>query len=291
MFERQIAHLSRHYHVISLAELVRKAAIQERLSPYTLVIALEDGLRSHATVAVRILQKYRLPATIFLTTAFIGAPQRGLWTDRLDWLVQSAHQPAVDLDFDGAARSLALATVRDRIIASDVLREYLRKLPLQLREAKLAKLAKKIGSEGKDELHRHERHAYLTWDELRALRNKLIDFGSHTHTRALMSTLSPAEAHYELSRSQQLIQSELDCACEFFSYPRDTLPETRTRDSDLLKKLGFRAALSPHHGFNRSGTDLYALRRMHIGQCPDFNFFLAKITGMGFLLRKLLGNL
>jgi peptidoglycan/xylan/chitin deacetylase (PgdA/CDA1 family) len=290
MFERQIAYIARSYHVVTLAELVRKLSAKEKLPPYTLAITLEDGIRSHVTIAARILQKYRLPATIFLTTAFIGAPQHGLWTERVDWLLQSAHAASFDFDFDGDARSLALATMRDRIIASDALRGYLKKLPLSQREANIARLAEKIGGEGEPPLPGCEQDGYVSWEELRALKSACIDFGSHTHTRALMSTLSPAEAFYELAASQRLIQAELDCACEFFSYPSDARRETSAQDRDLFRKLGFKAALRQGRGFNTSRTDRYALRRVHVTRCPDFNVFLAKITGAWFLLRKLQGN-
>ena len=276
-FERQLAHLSRHYRVIALAELIRRLNAKAALPPYTAVITLEDGLRSQAAVAAHLLQKYRLPATMFLTTAFIGTQQLGLWTDRLDWLVQSAHASSVDFDFDGDARSLALRSVRDRIIASDLLRTYLKKLPQRQREENMARLAQKVG--GTHATQAYERDGYLSWEELRRLRSGLMDFGSHTHTRALMSTLSPAEAHFELAESRRLIQTELDCACELFSYPSDS--SAGARDKDLLKNLGFKAALSRRGGFNAPRTDVYNLRRSHVFRCPDFNFFLAKMSGAG----------
>ncbi len=282
MFERQLACLARQYHVVSLAELVHTLQARKRLRPYTVAITLEDGWRSHATIAARLLDKYKLPATIFLATAFIGTRQLGLWTERLDWLMQSAHAPSLDFDFDGDSRSLALMTVRDRIIASDVLRGYLKKLPPHQREDNMARLAEKVGREG--QWQAPERGGYSSWEELRRLKSGLLDFGSHTHTRALMSTLSPAEAHFELAESQHLVQTELDCPCEFFSYPGDR--SAGTRDKGLLRKLGYKAALGGRGGFNTARTDIHRLRRLHIFRCPDYVFFQAKISGADFLRKS-----
>lgn len=286
MFERQAAYLARHYHIVTLAELARRLHTRQRLRPYTLVLTLEESRRNHLTAAVRILQRHKLPATVFLTTAYIGSEKQGLWTERVDWLVQSAQRPSVVFDFGGDTRSLALTTMRDRIIASAALREYLKKLPPRQREASIARLAEEIGGGGHATCL-DEPDGYLSWEELRALKNARLDFGAHTHTGALMSTLSPAEAFYEVSRAQRLIQNELDCACEFFSYPCDTVCETPVRDRDLFKKLGFKAALGQGQGFNSPRADLYALRRFHLWRCADFNFFLAKITGAWSVLKKL----
>ncbi|MBC6949063.1 hypothetical protein DWB58_14135 [candidate division KSB1 bacterium] len=90
MFDQQMAYLKRHYHIMSLPELVRRLVAREPLPPYALVITFDDGFYNNYAVAAPILRKYDLPATIFLTTAFINSPQLGLWTERVDWLLQTA---------------------------------------------------------------------------------------------------------------------------------------------------------------------------------------------------------
>ncbi|MBC6949062.1 polysaccharide deacetylase family protein [candidate division KSB1 bacterium] len=107
-----------------------------------------------------------------------------------------------------------------------------------------------------------------------------ISFGSHTHTHSIMSGLSLAEAHFELNESRHLIESELGAPCTIFSYPNGSARDFGKRDIELLRKLGFVAATSQLPGFNDHKTNLYALRRINISRHRDFNYFLAKISGM-----------
>jgi len=289
MFERQMAYVARHYRVMSLPELVRRLTAKEKLLPYTLVITFDDGFRNNYSVAAPILRKYRLPATVFLTTAFIDSLHLGLWTERVDWMLQAANIPAVDFSIDGDLRQLALSTTRDRIIASDLVRGYLKRLPPKEREAVIASLAEKIGILHDIDDSLEERYAFLTWDQIREMSQWQITFGSHTHTHSILSTLSPAEVIFELAESRRRLEPEIDMPCTLFSYPNGTSRDFGRRDEQLLRKLGYTAAVSQISGFNDHKTRLFALRRINITRNQDFNYFLAKITGVWSLL-KLIGG-
>ncbi len=291
MFERQMAYVARHYHVMALPELVRRLAAKEALPKYALALTFDDGFRNNVTVAAPILEKYKLPATIFLTTTFIDSEKLGLWTERVDWLLQSAEKPAVTFEIDGNARELALATARDRIIASDVIRTHLKALPPKEREASIVELAEKIGAARRSGKNLEERYAFMSWKEARGLLDKRITLGSHTHTHSIMSTLSLAEAHFELSMSQKLIEAELDGKCELFCYPNGGPRDFTSRDKELLHKLGYAAAVTLIPGFNNHRTDRFELRRFNIVRSNDFNFFLAKVSGVWGGLKKIFKNI
>lgn len=280
MFDQQMAYLKRHYHIMALPELVRRLVAREPLPHYALVITFDDGFYNNYAVAAPILRKYDLPATIFLTTAFINSPQLGLWTERVDWLLQTATTAGLEFAMDGEVQHLALQTTRDRIIASDLVRGYLKRLPPKAREEAIAKLAEEIGVVRDLDGSVAERYAFLTWEQVREMQHWRISFGSHTHTHSILSGLSPAEAHFELNESRHLIESELGAPCTIFSYPNGSARDFGRRDIDLLRKLGFVAATSQLPGFNDHKTNLYALRRINISRHRDFNYFLAKISGM-----------
>jgi peptidoglycan/xylan/chitin deacetylase (PgdA/CDA1 family) len=290
-FERQMAYVARHYHVLPLPELVRRLIAKEPLPDYALALTFDDGFRNNVTVAAPILEKYKLPATVFLTTAFIDSEKLGLWTERVDWLLQCADKPAVTVEIDGNARELTLSTARDRIIASDVIRAHLKALSPKERESSIMQLAEKIGATRRIDGQLEERYAFMTWKEARGLLTKRITLGSHTHTHAIMSTLSLAEAHFELSMSQKLIEAELDGKCELFCYPNGGPRDFTTRDKELLHKLGYAAAVTLIPGFNDHRTDRYELRRFNIVRSNDFNFFLAKLSGVWGGVKRVFKNI
>jgi len=284
-FEQQMAYLSQRYHVMALPELVRCLQARQPLPNYTVVITFDDGFRNNYTVAAPILKKYGMPATIFLVTAYVNSPKLGLWTERVDWLLQSSTVPVLEFAIDGEVRQLALQTTRDRIIASDRVRDYLKRLPPVEREQAIVALQSKLGKVREIDNSLEERYAFLTWDQARELQRQQITFGSHTHSHAILSSLSAAEAHFELTESRSLIEAELGTACTLFSYPNGSARDFGRRDIELLQKLGYTAAVSQLPGYNDHRTDRFALRRINISRSSDFNYFLAKISGLTTLYR------
>lgn len=80
-FEQQIEYLRTHkYSVISLDKLIdeiKGGTILKR----AVVITFDDGCKDNYTFAYPILKKYNFPATIFLTTSFIGQEQFLSWEE------------------------------------------------------------------------------------------------------------------------------------------------------------------------------------------------------------------
>lgn len=72
-FEKQMAFLSWHrYNVISLLDLAQLLRDKKKIPPKTVVITFDDGYENNYTKAFPILKKYKLPATIFLVSNFLG---------------------------------------------------------------------------------------------------------------------------------------------------------------------------------------------------------------------------
>jgi peptidoglycan/xylan/chitin deacetylase (PgdA/CDA1 family) len=127
-FERQMAFLHARRRVVALSELVDDIA-RGRTSPAgTVCITFDDGYRDNLTIAAPILDKYRLPATLYLPT---GLVERGenQWSDTLrlhPHLIEATHEQ----------RMAALARFKCREPAPrltmnwDEVRELVRRYPL-----------------------------------------------------------------------------------------------------------------------------------------------------------------
>ncbi|HEV8440002.1 MAG TPA: polysaccharide deacetylase family protein [Methylomirabilota bacterium] len=86
-FEGQIEHLVRRgYQLLSLSEATRRVASGGPLAPQSLVLTLDDGFRDNYEHAFPVLMRFRVPATVFLTVAYIG-------TDRLPTLTRTEFVP------------------------------------------------------------------------------------------------------------------------------------------------------------------------------------------------------
>lgn len=88
-FERQMKYLKRKgYKVVRLVELVEKLRKKEEINPKTVVITLDDGFKDNYINALPILKKYGFPATIFLSTAYMGRKMENSFghpLDIMDW--------------------------------------------------------------------------------------------------------------------------------------------------------------------------------------------------------------
>ena len=79
-FEAQMAYLAAHgYTVIPIARLPAYLEGREPIPRKAIVITIDDGYRSTFDVAYPILRKHRFPATVFLYTDFVGAPDALTW--------------------------------------------------------------------------------------------------------------------------------------------------------------------------------------------------------------------
>lgn len=74
-FEKHISFLVRHFSIIPLSELSRQL-MTGTLKDNVASITFDDGYRDNLINALPILEKYNVPATIFVTTGLLG--QRGV---------------------------------------------------------------------------------------------------------------------------------------------------------------------------------------------------------------------
>jgi peptidoglycan/xylan/chitin deacetylase (PgdA/CDA1 family) len=78
VFEAHLQFLTAHYEVVSLSVLLER--LQEKnLTGKEAVITFDDGYRDNLQNALPLLEKYQIPATIFITTAYLGEQANFAW--------------------------------------------------------------------------------------------------------------------------------------------------------------------------------------------------------------------
>ena len=82
VFEALCRFFRRHFQVVSLADLIDRIRRNDDISGL-LVITFDDGYKDNYSVAAPILERWGLPATIFIATEFIGSRTQAFW-DRND---------------------------------------------------------------------------------------------------------------------------------------------------------------------------------------------------------------
>jgi len=102
------------------------------------------------------------------------------------------------------------------------------------------------------------RPAYMTWDEIRELRDAGVTIGAHTSSHMLVSESTTEELRADVERSLVSFQRELGERPALFSWPKG---EMSAAAGEMLAELGFKAAFGYHLGSVGSLADNMQLPR------------------------------
>jgi hypothetical protein len=102
----------------------------------------------------------------------------------------------------------------------------------------------------------------MTTEQLQAMHDAGMEIGGHTASHPILASLSDAEAYTEMARNKQVLESKLTAPIRFFAYPNGKLDTDYTAQHvDMLKQLGYQAAVSTTWGVNNAKTDRWQLAR------------------------------
>jgi len=169
--------------------------------------------------------------------------------------LKKTEREFIDLEFD-IPRRLWTRTQAERLEANNRLTVILRACRDDQRCQWLEEILCQLAV--KDD----ERHGkMLTWDQVRLMKARGIDFGGHTVSHPYMSRLTPAQAGWEVSECKRRIEAELEMPVTHFAYPNGREEDFAPSNKDLLREAGYQAAVTTIWGQNQRSTDRMALRR------------------------------
>jgi peptidoglycan/xylan/chitin deacetylase (PgdA/CDA1 family) len=279
-FEWQMAHIVRHYHVVTGEEVRAFLAGESCLSPYSVLITFDDGFENNYTEAFPILQRYGIPAAFFLTTSQIGQSETALWFDRLDAVL--AATPWADV-----ALWLAPCGAPHDIQDALQLRLWLKRLSQPHRDQIITELERAAGVEGLG-AQAEVTSKLMTWDQVRDMAAQGMTIGSHTASHQILASASPDEVRHELITSRQQIEEETRRPCWCFSYPNGTAADFRLSDKAAVRSAGYACAFTQVSGFVSPDTDRYELPRISMSESSDPRIFLSRLTGVHHTLQTVM---
>ena len=118
LFECIIKNLVKKYNIISLEELVDCIKGNARLPRHSVVLTFDDGYKSVYTNAFPILKKYNVPATVFLTTSFIGSKEVAWW-DKLEYAIGRTKARFFVVEVRGKKKRYKITGLRSRYLVFD----------------------------------------------------------------------------------------------------------------------------------------------------------------------------
>jgi peptidoglycan/xylan/chitin deacetylase (PgdA/CDA1 family)/CelD/BcsL family acetyltransferase involved in cellulose biosynthesis len=253
VFERQMRHVARRHRVVSLGGLVEHLGSS---SPETVVaITFDDGYRDNFDNAFPILQRYGLPATIFLATGSLDS-REPLWFEVLSGALKMTGKEFLDVEID-LPRRFWLRTQEERLRANGELFGTLRRMAEADRQRWLGQILRDLSSS----LGVSRNDMMLTWDQVRTMKQHHIDFGGHTVTHPYLSRLTRDKVSWEISECKRRIESEVQARVAHFAYPNGREEDFTPWNKETLRNAGYEAAVTTIWGMNDESTDRLELRR------------------------------
>lgn len=104
---------------------------------------------------------------------------------------------------------------------------------------------------------------YMTWDDIRSLRNQGVEIGHHTASHLHMVAAGVEASRTDIRRASERFKAELGSVPSIFAYPYG---EYSLAMIEMIKNEGFNAAFSQYSGPIASWLDMFALPRFPVNE-------------------------
>lgn len=104
---------------------------------------------------------------------------------------------------------------------------------------------------------------YLTWDQIRKMRDEGVVIGAHSHTHESYGLVSLDEMRADLAKSHARFTAELGKVPALFAYP---FGEWNAASLEEIRKAGYQAAFGQHSGVMHSKQDFFWLPRFPMNE-------------------------
>lgn len=228
VFEQHIAWLSRYFEIVSLEVYLSTA--KERLGR-KIAVTFDDGTATSFACAFPVLQKFKVPATFFVTTCHLdgGSLMPGCFLNAVfyeeiypEMVFNGSHFSLEMPNQRKQARSLAGRMVKESKDPMGFVREMEKTYPLPADVRKY--------------------YQGMTLEQLKIAANSaLVEIGAHTVTHPDLSSLPSENQRWEIAESKRVLEELTGKSVRYFAYPSGQYARTTI---ELVKDAGYQAAFA-----------------------------------------------
>jgi len=270
VFDAQMRFLKNQFQAISFAELLDrwKKNNWDTTTRYC-VVTLDDGWRDNYQYAYPLLNKYGVPATIFLATDFIGT-RRWFWPEKMSYLLEMYYNPVLSLKKKESLSSLLNHYMRNLKLVTparvfnntrpgekiDNFIETCKLLPQEQINELIEKMRIVLDLD-----FPHER-VLLNWEEVAQMSQNGISFGSHSSSHQILTKLPLQEAIAEIVESKCTLLKKHVNYVPVFCYPNGNY---NREIQSLVRESGYEAAVGAQFSSEgESPEDPFAIHRIGV---------------------------
>lgn len=271
-FENNIIFLKKYFKIISLKELLEIPKCIEK----TCVITFDDGWLDTYKIAFPMLCRYKVPATVFISTDMVGT-NKSFWFERLGNLINhitresngiSAAKEFLGRIFGSMVLDMVNTNTKEQLY-NDLAQELKRFLTQEI-EVLLGRAEQELSIGGNNA---YNKRILINWDEIREMSNAGISFGSHCVNHNILTNLTYKEKMFEITESRRILMEKGINYVDSISFPNGNYDQETL---DIAGSAGYKILLTA--SINRCGEGQSPLLAHRIGVsnvCSKDNNLLA----------------
>jgi peptidoglycan/xylan/chitin deacetylase (PgdA/CDA1 family) len=269
---KQVRYVRAKFDVLDEARMLEAAGRGFALDRPSVAITFDDGYREDLELTVSILCDARVSAFFFIPSDYIDRP-RLPWWDRIALIVKQTRVDQlcledprrIRIDVRGQGRDAAIQQLLWLYKTADDFSEHAFFRHLEDR------------AEVKVHPEIEARELFVSWDQIRRIRDAGMAIGSHTHNHRLLARLGEADQRDELATSKGRLEAELGRPIETIAYPVGSRASFSELTKALAREVGYRLGFSFYGGINRPGrTDPLDVCRIPVNWGDTFPLFRAR---------------
>jgi peptidoglycan/xylan/chitin deacetylase (PgdA/CDA1 family) len=256
-FEKQLIYLKEKYSVI------RSDEDWEKREEPAVVLTFDDGYCDFYSNVLPLLNKYHIPATVFITTGGIDEPQFELWGDRMERLLFYAN-PGIDL-FSFQEKEYSLSE-EYRMSTLYSMREILKNSDQKERNNMLDELERIL----EPTIGPRESHRIMTGKEVQeCAESPFVTIGAHTISHCCLSFEKEDIQEFEIQGSKERLEEITGRCVDVFAYPYGDYVDFSDQTIRIASEVGFKKVFAAYPGKTSRDYTIGRIPRNNISFLDD----------------------
>ena len=273
-FENQMKELKKIYKITTIDDFIH--GLENNSKEFSVVITFDDGYKDNLNYALPILEKLKIPASIYITTRFLNT-NVDMWWYELHYFIQNSFK--INFHYNEEKFNLVLRNKKDKIKAYNKLKKLFLNLKIEEQKTLIEKITNRKDRENYSNICLNE-------EEVKKLdRHPLITIGSHGHNHLNLKILSNDEIKKEINQSLEILKEILGHKIEHYCYPYGKKEQASEREYNVVKSLSLKSAttgrIKPMQNKN-----FYSLPRIYVGNNTCAKTLINNLTGFYNLAKK-----
>ena len=284
-FRQQMRFLKTNFDCISIDEAVSLNSKKKN----TIVVTFDDGYENNFKIAYPILKEFNIPATIYITTKNV-IERKLFWPDVIWYYIKKSNIEIIKLKHLNRNLGIYYFNGNKEELLNNLsrLQNDIKKIVPDEREAGLQNIIEEINKNNYKTIEppnvEGEAISPMTSIQLKKLSTApLITIGAHTHCHNLLDQIDIKKAENTIKKSKEILEDICKKEIKHFAFPNGNYNDDIIR---LVKKTGFKTALTFDPGYFEAGGDTFKIKRFGIGAELNILSFKVLLSGVFYHIKK-----